>query len=217
MFIKKYLSFYNILRLILLFILFFSIFTGNYLFFIISFLTLIATLLPYRTIKNNKIDFPIEIEISLILFIILSVFLGEFINFYEIFWWWDILLHFLSGIIFSFLWFLIVYVLYIKKEIKSSLFIILFSFSITLAIGVLWEIFEFFMDTIFGGDMVKKMQLEGISDTMIDLIANTIGALMVSITGYFYIKEKGKKRGIFSFLLERVFNKKFKKYFHIKK
>jgi len=52
---------------------------------------------------------------------------------------------------------------------------------------------------------------------MIDLIANTIGALMVSITGYFYIKEKGKKRGIFSFLLERVFNKKFKKYFHIKK
>ena len=62
----------------------------------------------------------------------------------------------------------------------------LFSFSFAIAIGVVWEIFEFFMDISFG----LNMQKSGLIDTMGDLIVDSLGALLASGIGYFYLRIK---------------------------
>jgi hypothetical protein len=53
-----------------------------------------------------------------------------------------------------------------------------------LSIGALWEIFEFLMDSLFG----LNMQKSGLIDTMWDLIVDALGALVISILGYLYLK-----------------------------
>ncbi|MDO8628580.1 MAG: hypothetical protein Q7R56_02400 [Nanoarchaeota archaeon] len=53
-----------------------------------------------------------------------------------------------------------------------------------MAVGAVWEIFEYGMDQYFP----FNMQENGLVDTMWDLIVNMIGALFISWIGYFYIK-----------------------------
>ena len=62
----------------------------------------------------------------------------------------------------------------------------IFSFAFAVAVGALWEIFEFSMDSILG----LNMQKSGLVDTMWDLIVDTIGAVISSIYGCFYEKKK---------------------------
>ena len=60
--------------------------------------------------------------------------------------------------------------------------------------GVFWEIIEFSCDRLFGLNM-QKFRLpteDGLVDTMIDLIVDSIGAFTVSFIGYLYIKGKSK-------------------------
>ena len=53
-----------------------------------------------------------------------------------------------------------------------------------MAIAVVWEIFEYSMDTFLGTNMQKS----GLVDTMEDLIVATIGAVTVGVLGYLYLK-----------------------------
>lgn len=72
-----------------------------------------------------------------------------------------------------------------------------------MAVGVVWEIFEFAVDEFWGYNMQKARNLEevygyfdtglGLIDTMKDFIVNTIGALIVSIIGYYYCENKMTK------------------------
>ena len=57
--------------------------------------------------------------------------------------------------------------------------LVYFSFSLSFAAlgGVLWEIYEFSFDQLFG----MTLQGGGITDTMIDLIADTLGGLSIAI------------------------------------
>lgn len=158
----------------------------------IASLTFFITLLPKIIEKRYKIDIPVELEIISVLFIFASLFLGEAQNFYIKFWWWDIFLHGLSGVALGFIGFLIMYVLDRGGRIDTSPFLIaVFSFCFAVSIGIVWEVFEFSMDQIFGFNMQKS----GLIDTMWDLIVDSMGALVTSFTGYWYMK----KRGIFLF------------------
>ena len=132
------------------------------------------------------------------MFIYASVFLGEVKGYYTRFWWWDSVLHAFSGLGLGFVGFLILYVLYKTGKFKANpKLIVLFSFCFALALGALWEIFEFGMDSFFGLDMQRSRNLEtiygycdtrlGVLDTMWDLILDALGALIASIAGYFYI------------------------------
>jgi uncharacterized membrane protein YjdF len=60
-------------------------------------------------------------------------------------------------------------------------FVALFAFVFAIALGTLWEIFEFAMDQIFGLEMQKPMfgDPSGLTDTMWDMIVNAIGAGIV--------------------------------------
>jgi len=163
----------------------------------ITLLTFFITFLPKIIERKYKIDIPVELELISILFIFASLFLGEVHDFYARVWWWDILLHGLSGITLGFIGFLILYVLDKGGRIDTSHFLIaVFSFCFAVAIGSIWEIFEFSMDQIFG----LNMQKSGLADTMWDLIVDSLGALIASFTGYFYMSKKG---GVFGKVIRR--------------
>jgi hypothetical protein len=53
-----------------------------------------------------------------------------------------------------------------------------------MTIGVLWEVFEFGMDELFG----LNMQKSGLADTMYDLIVDIFGAFLGAAGGFFYLK-----------------------------
>ncbi|MEK6909235.1 MAG: hypothetical protein AABX23_04245 [Nanoarchaeota archaeon] len=119
------------------------------------------------------------------LLIYCSIFLGELRGYYSSFWWWDLGLHTITGVIIGLVGFLILLILYRNRNIVAAPgSIAIFSFSLAAAIGGIWEIFEFGMDQFFG----LNMQKSGLVDTMGDLIVNNIGALFSSLVGYFYIK-----------------------------
>ncbi len=66
------------------------------------------------------------------------------------------------------------------------LFIVIF----TVALGAIWEIWEFTIDTLFPAYLIKPLQ-HGLADTMIDLIFNLAGGLLVAVLGTLYLKRKG--------------------------
>lgn len=171
-----------------------------------------------------KFHLPGELQLILIIFIYAGVFLGGVHDFYYRFWWFDSLLHAISGLGLGFVGFLIPYSLYKTGKIKTDpFFIVLFGFCFALSLGALWEIFEFLMDHFLGTNMQKARDLElvygyfdtrlGVIDTMYDLILDAGGALIASVAGYFYLK-----RGEFFFfdnLIRRV-EKENPDYFNVK-
>lgn len=160
----------------------------------LAFVVLIISFIPSIVRKRFNIILPPEFEALFALFLYGSMILGEFQSFYLKYVWWDVLLHGLSGIMIALIGFMIVYSLYYThKVVFSPLIASIFVFSFALSIGALWEIFEFAMDSFFGLNMLKS----GLVDTMWDLIIDSIGALIVAISGYFYMK------GGDSFLMER--------------
>ena len=113
------------------------------------------------------------------------------------------MLHTVSAFLLGYIGFLLIYALNRDRNIHlrlSPFFIALFTFCFAMTVGVLWEIFEFLVDGIFGADMQKARNLEqmygyfdtrlGLLDTMRDFIVNTLGALIVSVVGYYYSKRK---------------------------
>ena len=100
------------------------------------------------------------------------------------------MLHTTSGFLTGILGFLLVYVLNEKKEIELDMkpgFVALFAFVFAIAIGTFWELFEFGMDSFFG----TNMQQGGLTDTMQDLIVNSIGALIISVLGWWHLCTEG--------------------------
>jgi hypothetical protein len=152
------------------------------------------SLLPHILRKRMQIYIPPQFEILAILFVFSSVFLGEIRNFYFRYWWWDVLLHTWSGFLLGIFGFLLIYVLNEDEHIQLHMkprFVALFAFVFAVATGAVWEIFEFAMDGFFGLDMQKKMlgDFSGLTDTMWDLIVDTLGAALISVLGYFYISK----------------------------
>ena len=75
----------------------------------------------------------------------------------------------------------------------SPKMIAMFSFAFALAIGALWEIGEFTMDSFLGpisNNALTQTVVNGcgLVDTMKDLIGDSIGALFTAIMGYLYLK-----------------------------
>ncbi|MFA9397281.1 MAG: hypothetical protein ACERKV_03330 [Clostridiaceae bacterium] len=176
---------------------------GNYLNFFTAVFSLFITYLPDIIAKKNKIKLPPSFQIIILIFIFSAQYLGELRNYYIIFPWWDTMLHTLSGIILGFTGFLLVYILNKDEGVNlnmTPIFVAIFSFTFAVAVGALWEIFEFFMDSTFG----LNMQKSGLIDTMGDLIVDTLGALFTSVVGFYYLK-RGQET-YFSKLL-RVFFK----------
>jgi len=127
---------------------------------------------------------------ELVLWIFIVVFLhnlGLFTKFYDTVWWWDKLTHLLSTSLiaaFGFIGIVIVDkytdTIHLPPRLLPFLIVIF-----VLAMGVFWELVEFFFDTFFGTMMQYSLQ-----DTVMDLVFNLIGALIVAIIGPWYLRRR---------------------------
>ncbi len=168
-----------------------KVYQNNWFSFGMSMLTLIFMTLPFLIEKRFRLEFPRQFLCILLLFFYASMFLGTANHFFTRFWWWDKMLHSFSGLIFANLGFLIAMYLGRSQELDSKLnrtLVTMFSFCFSVASGAVWEIYEYSMDETFG----FLYQGIGIDDTMLDIICDTLGALLFALFAFFQGKEKFK-------------------------
>jgi uncharacterized membrane protein YjdF len=160
----------------------------------ITLVVFLITFFPVLLERTLRIRTPPQFYFLVIGFVVASLFFGEGQGYYVRFWWWDMLLHAVAGLLAGIVGFLLVYGAYsdirISGQIKRKL-VVSFSFFFSLSIGVIWEIFEFTMDKLFGTTMQMPMfgDSSGLTDTMWDLIMNTVGALAAATLGWRYLKQ----------------------------
>ena len=140
-------------------------------------------------------DFGIPMDPGLILWLTAAVFLHTLgilglpwmtENVYVSIWWWDHLTHALSSSIVAGVGYAIARALdgYIDDLDFPPGFMFAFILLVTLATGVLWEIIEFVvaeLSVTIGID--PALTQYGVSDTMLDLVFNALGAVIVALWG----------------------------------
>lgn len=159
-----------------------------------SVMFLIVSFLP-NFLRKFELDIPDFIYIIFIFFCLAHFFCGEILGFFVKIKWWDSVLHTFSGMIIALLSFSLINLLNKNSNgFKLNIvFAAIFAFSLTITIGVLWEIIEFTTDSCFGTNMqrayVSTMNGRGVAlvgqsalaDTMKDLILDSIGAAVVCV------------------------------------
>ena len=158
-------------------------------------LIIIALLSPFVFKRKLELEIPAEFHIMAVIFILASLYLGEVYDFYKGLWWWDIALHTTAGLLMGMLGFLLVYVMNESKRVEMHTtpgFLAFFAFTFAVTVGTVWEIFEFIVDQLFDTQMQKPMlgDPSGLTDTMWDMIVNALGAVVISGTGWWYLKRK---------------------------
>lgn len=163
--------------------------------------------------KWFKIEVPLGLYIVIALFAFDALVLGDALNFYGRYPWWDSVLHFHSGIILSFVAFWLIGLImeknskyiYLNKYFLS-LFIVMFS----LGIGAFWEICEYSCDEIFHTNSQQYMETtagtittsqdiplvghDALNDTMKDLMLDLGGSLIIAT--YAFLKHEDIKKNI---------------------
>ncbi len=122
---------------------------------------------------------------------------------------WDMLAHTVSGTIVALIGFLVI--LFwdrIKNYNLDASFIGIFIVFFGCAFEYFWEIWEFFIDTFFGGSAAGLMQPNN-ADTMTDMIFVLIASLIVGIGCYYYVKRYGKEKIFRQMVKDSVYAKKF--------
>ncbi|KOR79417.1 hypothetical protein AM232_13920 [Bacillus sp. FJAT-21352] len=150
----------------------------------------VCGVIPLSLALFTKLQFNLPIIISYLIFLFGSQFLGSILGWYGL-GWWDTFLHLLSGALLAFTGIALYERLVYRnagKEI-SPWFVFLFTLSFSALGGVIWEIYEFSSDQLFG----MTLQGGGNKDTMIDLIADTIGGLIIAVWAGVRTKIKLKK------------------------
>jgi glycopeptide antibiotics resistance protein len=161
---------------------------------------------------------PSILVIFIGLFLFCALGLGEMLKVYDLVWWWDDMLHGMSGIILGFAGLFTLYFLNGRTtEAMKPLFVAIFVFMFAISLGVIWEIYEFFVDIIFGTAMQqwnmppnaivggRSFQGMGLRDTMDDLILASIGAIIAAM--FCYVGFKNKKSTVIA-ILQNAFPRK---------
>lgn len=175
--------------------------------------TLGLSMTPLFVASRLDIRLPSSLTALAVVFVFATLFLGEVFDFYTRLWWWDIALHGLSAVGFGIAGFLFVFILFEGDRYAAPPWAMgLLAASIGIMIGVLWEIFEFAMDQIFG----MNMQKSGLLDTMSDLIVDVIGSGLGGTMGALYLR--GRALGSVSALVDEfvALNRRFFKRFRRK-
>lgn len=138
---------------------------------------------------NLKLKLPIFISGVVNIHIFLTLFLGAIYNFYSIFWWWDLLVHWLFG----FVAFISAYYLIVRLGYDKCLshFMILFIGGMTaMGCAAIWEIVEYTLDKVFGTNFQHGIVEVGypLDDTMWDMIVTLIAVIISFILYWIDLK-----------------------------
>ncbi len=166
-------------------------------------LAFICMHIPMFLKKKFSWYIPSGMHIFILIFILAHFILGEVIGTYKVSAIFDKLLHTTSGVVIALIGFSLINILNDSNETYTRLspfFVAVFSFCFAIMAGVMWELFEYFMDSVFKTNMqryippselvqeVAPKQGYGLLDTMNDLLVSTLAALGVSVFGFLALK-----------------------------
>lgn len=137
----------------------------------------LVLIIPFVLEKITKKKFSTNLKLAYFIFIFLADFLGCIVNLYNSTIWFDKFVHFLSGIFTGFLGLL--FMEYFKYE-DTLLGRIFCTLGFTCLIAVIWEFFEYGMDSIFNLKL-QHADVTSVGDTMKDLIFAFIGNVLFLI------------------------------------
>ena len=167
---------YFVLRLLVIIIMILQILNHNYENVFYCILTLLLLIVPSFLQIQLKIELPTTLEIIILLFIFAAEILGEVSSYYTHFPYWDTMLHTLNGFLAAAIGFSLVDILNRNEKAKfvlSPLYMAIVAFCFSMTVGVMWEFFEFSMDTFFGMDTQKVAIVHSISTVMLDPTGGT--------------------------------------------
>ena len=196
---KSTYAIYIILRVIVIGLMVFQIYKGQYENFFVCLLTLVLMEVPSIVQKRFKVELPSTLEIIIVLFIFAAEILGELNAFYVKFPRWDTMLHTMNGFLMAAIGFSLVDMFNREEKFSIKLAplyqaIVAFCFSMT--IGVIWEFFEWGMDSLFHLDMQKDRVITQISSVLLDpthsnnvvhikdITMTTVNGELLKINGY---------------------------------
>lgn len=165
---------------------------------VVAFMLAVFTFVPNFLFKKGLVIPNLILNIYLVM-ITAAMLFGEIVGFYGKIKHFDSILHFTTPSIIGLFGFSLVNLLNSNKTLDNlnPLFTALFVFCFVVAAGVIWEIYEFSVDIVFGTNMQRYMNSitfdpfigqKALSDTMKDYILNTLGALITSIIIFFDLK-----------------------------
>ena len=150
---------------------------------VLTFVAIYPLLILPFIINKTKLKLSDQEIFLYYLFIFIADFIGAVCNLYNKVSWYDIFVHFLSGM-FTFVLANIIFRL-ISKD-NNKLLKILFCLGIVALIAISWEVFEFSVDSIIHTNLQHNLDT-GVIDTMQDMIVATLGGIISSI--YMWIKK----------------------------
>jgi hypothetical protein len=175
---------------------------------VIGLILFLIALIIYVFSWKTKIMFPwfVYFLVSLAVLIHTSGYIqGRYLTYIN----WDMLAHFVSGTIVALIGFLVI--LFwdkIKNYNLDAGFIGIFIVFFGCVFEYFWEIWEFCVDTFFGGSAAGLMQANN-ADTMTDMIFVLISSLIVAIGCYYYLKRYGKENIFHNMVKDSTYLKKF--------
>jgi hypothetical protein len=157
---------------------------------ILTSLVIVLTMIPQLLKRWFRVDVPPEFQLVAAIFVFCAIFLGTSLGFYGRFLWWDTALHTTSGCLLGIVGFIAVFLIngtdHRPEGMRVSL-IAVFGFMFAVTLGVFWEIYEFIADNLIPGLDMQVVET-GTTDTMIDMIVNTIGAAVIAVLGYLFCR-----------------------------
>lgn len=142
---------------------------GNYENLFLCVLTLVLFCVPMFIDRRLGIDLPPALETIIYCFIFSAEILGEVNSYYTRIPSWDTMLHTINGFLMAAIGFALVDIFNRSEKFTfklSPLFLAVVAFCFSMTVGVLWEFFEFFMDTRFATDMQKDWIVHTIHSVM---------------------------------------------------
>jgi hypothetical protein len=162
---------YVVLRTLVIIMMILQILNKNFENVFLCVLTLILFMIPIWVDRKLNIKLPSVLEIIIFLFIFAAEILGEVSKFYVYFKHWDTILHTLNGFLCAAIGFSLIDILNRSERFHmklSPIFVAMIAFCFSMTVGVLWEFFEFGMDTFFNKDMQKDELVSKFSSVTLD-------------------------------------------------
>lgn len=135
--------------------------------------------LPRIFSKIFKFKISDNLELTYIIFMIFAHFIGSIVNLYNTTWWYDLFMHFASGVATAILALVILNWFNIYKK-EKKVFNFLYMIMFVLLVASLWEFLEFGADTFLGMNVQHNIDT-GVKDTMEDMLIASLGCIIVSI------------------------------------
>ncbi|MDQ5981460.1 MAG: hypothetical protein QG570_207 [Patescibacteria group bacterium] len=191
-----------LLRILTLLTGIYQLFWGEFTIGFITLLTFAIITTPTIFTRNSIKKLPIELELIFFVMVFFQFVLGEANHFYINIPYYDKIIHTLLPLLIGYTTFILMYTMWYTDKLDTSLNVMfVITFLIAMGIGAVWEILEYLNDVYLVPLISNWHHFQGSAtenqfyDTMHDLIADMVGAVMGATLAYFYIARTKKSKG----------------------